>query len=300
MLQAKIVVIGSINMDLVTRASKFPRAGETLLGSSFHRFMGGKGANQAIAAARLGADVCIVGAVGDDDFGYEMTTNLCREGIFTEHIQTLPGLPSGMANITVADDENSIIVIAGANMGLTVADVENAEQQIASADVVLSQLEIPMDCVIAAAKLAKKYGKPFILNPAPAQFLPSELWELVTLLTPNRYELADCLGLSQDLNPEELILKAPCPVLMTMGDKGAVYKDGKDSLRYVSSFKVDTTDTTGASDAFNGALSVFWNQGIETAVRKACAAAALSITQDGAQNGMPFKEELEQFLAAHQ
>lgn len=281
MLQAKIVVIGSINMDLVTRASKFPRAGETLLGNSFHRFMGGKGANQAIAAARLGADVCIVGAVGDDDFGYEMTTNLCREGIFTEHIQTLTGLPSGMANITVADDEN-------------------AEQQIASADVVLSQLEIPMDCVITAAKLAKKYGKPFILNPAPAQFLPSELWELVTLLTPNRYELADCLGLSQDLNPEELILKAPCPVLMTMGDKGAVYKDGKDSLRYVSSFKVDTADTTGASDAFNGALSVFWNQGIETAVRKACAAAALSITQDGAQNGMPFKEELEQFLAAHQ
>ena len=185
-------------------------------------------------------------------------------------------------------------------MGLTVADVENAEQQIASADVVLSQLEIPMDCVIAAAKLAKKYGKPFILNPAPAQFLPSELWELVTLLTPNRYELADCLGLSQDLNPEELILKAPCPVLMTMGDKGAVYKDGKDSLRYVSSFKVDAADTTGASDAFNGALSVFWNQGIETAVRKACAAAALSITQDGAQNGIPFKEELEQFLAAHQ
>ena len=101
------------------------------------------------------------------------------------------------------------------------------------------------------------------------------------------------------MNPEELILKAPCPVLMTMGDKGAVYKDGKDGLRYVSSFKVDTADTTGASDAFNGALSVFWNQGIETAVRKACAAAALSITQDGAQNGMPFKEELEQFLAAH-
>lgn len=128
MLQAKIVVIGSINMDLVTRASKFPRAGETLLGSSFHRFMGGKGANQAIAAARLGADVCMIGAVGDDDFGYEMTTNLSREGVFTEHIQTLPGLPSGMANITVADDENAIIVIAGANMGLTVADVENAEQ----------------------------------------------------------------------------------------------------------------------------------------------------------------------------
>ena len=142
MLQAKIVVIGSINMDLVTRASKFPRAGETLLGNSFHRFMGGKGANQAIAAARLGADVCIVGAVGDDDFGYEMTTNLCREGIFTEHIQTLTGLPSGMANITVADDENAIIVIAGANMGLTVADIENAEQQIASADVDLSQRKL--------------------------------------------------------------------------------------------------------------------------------------------------------------
>ena len=227
MLHTKVVVVGSINMDLVTRATQFARAGETLLGSSFHRYMGGKGANQAVAAARLGACVTIIGAVGDDDFGLEMVTNLRHEGICTDYVQTVMGQNSGMANITVADDENAIIVIAGANMGLTVADIENAEQQIASADVVLSQLEIPMDCVITAAKLAKKYGKPFILNPAPAQFLPSELWELVTLLTPNRYELADCLGLSQDLNPEELILKAPCPVLMTMGDKGAVYKDGK-------------------------------------------------------------------------
>ena len=298
MLQAKIVVIGSINMDLVTRASKFPRAGETLLGNSFHRFMGGKGANQAIAAARLGADVCIVGAVGDDDFGYEMTTNLCREGIFTEHIQTLTGLPSGMANITVADEENSIIVIAGANMYLTVADIEAAEERFAEADIILSQLEIPMECVMAASRLAAKYNKPFILNPAPARAIPKELLEQITILTPNRYELAASLGAPQGLSPEELILKSPCPVLMTSGSKGAVYKDPKGRLRHVSGFKVQTSDTTGASDAFNGALAVFWHEGIDIAVRKACAAAALSITRSGAQNGMPFEFELSGFLAS--
>ena len=296
MLQANVVVIGSINMDLVTRAAKFPRAGETLLGSSFQRFMGGKGANQAIAAARLGANVAIIGAVGDDDFGCEMTTNLRREGVLTDHVQTLAGEASGMANITVADDENSIIVIAGANLGLSVNDIKDAEAQIASADVILSQLEIPLDCVMAAAKLAAKYGKPFILNPAPACPLPRELLELVTILTPNRYELATSLGLPQDLPLDELIMRSPCPVLVTVGGQGAVYGD-RHGIRRFAGFKVNAADTTGASDAFNGALSVFWNKGIDTAVHRACAAAALSITQDGAQGGMPFADELDRFLA---
>ncbi|MGP1365042.1 ribokinase [Neisseria sicca] len=298
MLHTKVVVVGSINMDLVTRATQFARAGETLLGSSFHRYMGGKGANQAVAAARLGACVTIIGAVGDDDFGLEMVTNLRHEGICTDYVQTIMGQNSGMANITVADEENSIIVIAGANMYLTVADIEAAEERFAEADIILSQLEIPMECVIATSKLAAKYNKTFILNPAPARAIPKELLEQITILTPNRYELAASLGAPQGLSPEELILKSPCPVLMTSGSKGAVYKDPKGRLRHVSGFKVQTSDTTGASDAFNGALAVFWHEGIDIAVRKACAAAALSITRSGAQNGMPFEFELSGFLAS--
>ena len=151
---------------------------------------------------------------------------------------------------------------------------------------------------MAASRLAAKYNKPFILNPAPARAIPKELLEQITILTPNRYELASSLGAPQGLSPEELILKSPCPVLMTSGSKGAVYKDPKGRLRHVSGFKVQTSDTTGASDAFNGALAVFWHEGIDIAVRKACAAAALSITRSGAQNGMPFEFELSGFLAS--
>lgn len=294
--QPKVAVVGSINMDLVTRTHRFPKEGETLMGMAFQRFMGGKGANQAVAAARLGADVRMIGAVGDDGFGYEMLTNLEREGVLTDGVKTVQEVSSGMANITVSGSENTIVVVGGANAELSVADIEANEHHIAESDIVLSQLEIPMPCVIAAAKLAKKHGKPFVLNPAPAQKLPQELLELVTLLTPNAYELAISLGLSQDWKPEELIGKSPCPVLMTLGSKGAVYNDANGNLYRIPSFKVDPVDSTGAGDTFNGALAAFWHEGMAAAVRKACAAGALSVTKNGAQSGMPFNDELAAFL----
>ena len=171
----KIAVIGSINMDLVTTAPRFPAVGETLLGSGFAQFMGGKGANQAVAAARLGAEVALVGAVGDDAFGRELLAGLQAQGVDTAAVKTLADTPTGMANITVAEADNHIIVVSGANFGLTVADIAAQEALIAAADVVLSQLEIPLPCVEAAAALAQKHGKPFILNPAPAQRLPENL-----------------------------------------------------------------------------------------------------------------------------
>lgn len=292
-----MAVVGSINMDLVTNAPRFPRMGETLLGTDFNRFMGGKGANQAVAAARLGADVRMIGAVGDDGFGYEMLTNLDREGVCSDCVKTVQGYLSGIANITVAGGENSIVAVSGANFALTPEDVLAHEETIAGSDVVLSQLEIPMECVITAAKLAQKHGRPFVLNPAPAQRLPQELLELTTLLTPNTYELAASLGLPQDMSAEELISRSPCPVLMTVGEKGAVYNDEQGVLHYVPSFPVTPVDSTGAGDTFNGAFAVYWKEGMETAVRKACAAAAVSITQNGAQSGMPSEEELEEFLA---
>lgn len=162
----KITVIGSINMDLVTRSPRFPQVGETLLGSGFQRFMGGKGANQAVAAARLGAEVQMIGAIGEDDFGRELLANLQHEGVNTEAVKVLPALPSGIANITVAEGDNHIIVVSGANFGITPADIEAEEARIAAADIVLCQLEIPMDCVLAAARLAKT-RPPFCAQPRP-------------------------------------------------------------------------------------------------------------------------------------
>ncbi|UOO77504.1 ribokinase [Neisseria sp. Dent CA1/247] len=293
----KITVIGSINIDLVTGSPRFPQPGETLLGTSFDRFMGGKGANQAVAAARLGAEVCMIGAVGDDGFGREALAHLQAEGINTDRIKTLPDQPTGMANITVAEGDNHIIVVSGANFGITPADIEACEARIAESDVILSQLEIPMDCVIAAAKLARKHNKPFVLNPAPAQKLPAELLGLVTLLTPNAYELAISLGLPENTPVEELIKQAGVPVLMTRGSEGVLYNDENGTLHTQPSFKVTPVDTTGAGDTFNGAFAVFRHLSMKEATRKANAAAALSVTKAGAQSGMPAAAELEDFLA---
>lgn len=293
----KITVVGSINMDLVTGSPRFPKQGETLLGTSFNRFMGGKGANQAVAAARLRADVCMIGAVGNDGFGSELLAHLKQEGVDTAHVKILPHLPTGMANITVAGGDNHIIVVSGANFGITPADIEACEARIAESDVVLSQLEIPMECVITTANLARKHGKPFVLNPAPAQKLPAGLLELVTLLTPNAYKLAISLGLPEDTPVETLIRQAGRPVLMTRGSEGVVYNDDNGTLHRQPSFKVTPVDTTGAGDTFNGAFAIFLHEGMATAVRKACAAAALSVTKAGAQGGMPTLAELEAFLA---
>ncbi len=297
MTRAKITVIGSINMDLVTQSPRFPQAGETLLGTGFNQFMGGKGANQAVAAARLGAEVSLIGAVGDDSFGCELLAGLQREFVNTDAVKTICGQPTGIANITVAENDNNIIVVSGANFALTPADIEAQESRIAAADVILSQLEIPMECVLAAARLAKKHHKPFILNPAPAQLLPPELLSLIAVLTPNAHELAISLGLPADISAPDLIRQSSCRVVMTRGDEGALYNDAAGSLHHQPGFSVQPVDTTGAGDTFNAALAVFWQQGTAEAVRHANAAAALSITVLGAQSGMPTAAALQNFLA---
>ena len=296
MQQIKIAVIGSINMDLVTQSVHFPNVGETLLGTSFHQFMGGKGANQAVAAARLGATVQLIGAVGKDAFGCELLASLQREQVNVDAVKIIENTPTGIANITVAENDNHIIVVSGANFALTPANIEAEEQSIAESDIILSQLEIPLACVLTAAKLAKKHSKPFILNPAPAQKLPLELLNLVTLLTPNAYELAISLGLSQATPPESLIQQSPCQVVMTWGEKGALYNDSSNDLHHLPGYQVNPIDTTGAGDTFNAALAVFWHLGVAKAIRHANAAAALSITVLGAQNGMPSLTALQAFI----
>ena len=291
----RIVVVGSINMDLVTLASRFAQPGETILGERFLTVHGGKGANQAVAAARLGADVALVGAVGDDAFGTQLHDGLAHEGISLDHVARIADCGSGTASITVAEGENHIIVVPAANARVTPAQIERAQSTLASADAILVQMEIPLESVEATLRLGHKLGKPVILNPAPAQTLPVEWLRLARYLTPNQHELAILLGADSDEDFVALMKHAPTPVVLTRGSDGAWYRDGGEP-QHQPGFEVTAVDTTGAGDTFNAALAVFLSEGLPTAVRKACAAAAVSVTKLGAQGGMPSRRELDQFL----
>jgi len=294
---ARIVVVGSINMDLVTVTARFPGAGETLMGERFLTVPGGKGANQAVAAARLGARVSLVGALGRDAFGDQLHAGLQREGIDLAHVRRLDDTESGTASITVAGGENQIVVVPAANARVTAAQVESSAGVFDGADAVLLQLEIPLEAVEAAVGIAAGAGVPVILNPAPAQRLPAALLKRVRYLTPNQHELAGVLGESPDGDFRELMARAPCPVVLTRGSEGAWYRDGGEPV-HRPGFKVDVVDTTGAGDTFNGAMAVFLDRGIDEAVRLACAAAALSVSRLGAQSGMPSLRETEALASA--
>ncbi|MBT2117751.1 ribokinase [Dyella sp. LX-66] len=293
---ARVVVVGSINMDLVTLAARFAGPGETVLGERFLTIPGGKGANQAVAAARLGAEVALVGALGDDAFGQQLYDGLAREGIALDHVQRIADCGSGTASITVAGGENEIIVVPAANARVTPAQVEAASDAIARADAVLVQMEIPLESVEATLRLGHRLGVPVILNPAPAQRLPVEWLQLARYVTPNQHELAILLGADAAQDFRALMRKAPSPVVLTRGGEGAWYRESGDPA-HQPGFKVDAVDTTGAGDTFNGALAVFLHEGLPQAVRKACAAAALSVTRLGAQGGMPTLTELDAWLA---
>lgn len=292
----RIIVVGSINMDLVTLAPRFPAAGETLLGERFLTVPGGKGANQAVAAARLGAEVALVGALGRDAFGEQLARGLSDEGVDTTHVAWRDDVGSGTASITVAEGDNQIVVVPAANAHVTPAQVEAARARIERADAVLVQMEIPLETVEATVRLGRSLDVPVILNPAPAQPLPTEWLARVRYLTPNQHELATVLGDEGRTDFRELMRRAPCPVVLTRGGEGAWYRE-QGEPRHQAGFAVDVVDTTGAGDTFNGALAVFLREGLETAVRKACAAAALSVTRLGAQGGMPRRVELDAFLA---
>ncbi len=295
----RVLVVGSIIMDLVVETEKLPAPGETLLGQRFRTFPGGKGANQAVAARRLGAQVAMIGCVGADAFGRELTAQLESEGIDVRNVRVDESSSTGVAAITVSQAENSIVVVPGANHALSPADVEAAEQAFREADVVITQLEIPLETVEAVAVLAERHGKPLILNPAPAIPLPASLRERVALLTPNEHELAILSSGNSDAWREQLAAH-PGRVLMTRGSDGAWFAGNDGTLQHQPSFKVEAVDTTGAGDTFNGALAAFWGDDLADVARMACAAGALSVTRSGAQGGMPTREELTHFLGARQ
>ncbi|NLN69824.1 MAG: ribokinase [Chloroflexi bacterium] len=296
---AKILVVGSINMDLVVRVPRPPAPGETILGGDFQTFPGGKGANQAVAAARLGGEVTLVGRVGHDDFGYELVQGLADNRVNTNHVVKDPGSKSGIAMITVADNgENSIVVAPGANTLLSKDTILKHRKLIQKADLLLVQLECPLLTVTLAIELAHAYKVPVVLNPAPAQPLPESLLAKVTVLTPNESELALLSG-ENDLEQgiKTLRSRGVKSVVVTLGAQGArLVSETADLL--LPSFKVAPVDTTAAGDAFNGALAVMLAEGkpLPEAVRYGTAAGALATTKIGAQPSLPTRYAVEQLL----
>jgi ribokinase len=292
---SRVLVIGSINMDLVVETSAFPRLGETLQGASFATHAGGKGANQAVAAARLGAKVTLLGRVGADAFGAELKARLAAERVVTRWVHETHGMSTGIAAITVCNADNAIIVVPGANARLSAADLDAAESAFAEADVVLAQLEVPLATVEHGAELALRYGKPFVLNPAPATRLPRSLLAHCALITPNEYEIGIALG-QPEMGWRELMTRVPGRVALTRGPEGAYFTDSAGALLHQTAYPAKPVDTTGAGDTFNGALGAFWNLGLAEAIRRGCAAGALSVTKRGAQDSMPTLLELNAFL----
>lgn len=304
---ANVLVAGSLNVDLVMECERIPDEGETLLGGVFHRYFGGKGANQAVAAARLGARVALIGAVGMDAFGDELVQALAAEGIDTRHVRRAAGSSSGVAVILVdKEGRNRIVVSAGANGLWGRKELSALREAFAAADVVLVQLEIALDAVDEALALAHSVGTPVILNPAPAQPLSRELIGRAHLVTPNEVEAAQLVGrpltsvADAEAAAREILGWGAQGVVVTLGARGALALErGRSEAILVPAHSVRAVDTVGAGDAFNGALAAQIAQGkpLVDAVRFANAAAAVSVTRRGAQAAMPTLAEVEAFLA---
>ena len=299
----KIVVVGSVNIDMVIKSERIPSPGETVTGGEFVMPAGGKGANQAVAAARLGAEVTLVAKVGQDMFGTQSVENFKRDGILTDFILADADNHTGVALILVdGQGENLISVAPGANAATTPDEVQKAADRIRSADVVLLQLEIPLETVEFTARLASEAGVTVVLDPAPAAPLGDELLRNVTYLTPNESEATRLTGIEVTDEPtaraaaEKLIAAGVENVIVTMGTQGALVATA-DRAFMVPSRAVEAVDSTAAGDAFNGGLAFALARGLalEDAVREAALVGALSVTKMGAQPSLPTAEEIEQF-----
>lgn len=294
-----IEVLGSINMDLVCEVSRLPHEGETLCGLKFARYPGGKGANQAVAAARLGAQVFFYGKVGDDLFGNELLRSLVKNGINVEEVERVQGSPSGIASIWVAENgENAIVYVPGANALVDTAYVDQVLPGLATAKILLLQFEIPLETVAYLLRRLPPKSPIVILDPAPAQDISALPLERVDIITPNRGELSALTG-EEDLEEaaRRLLALGVGQVVCKVGAEGAFLIE-KNGIRHVPSFHIDPVDTTAAGDAFNGALAVALAEGkdIEEAVHFANAAGALAATRPGAQPSLPTRQEVEALL----
>ena len=289
----KLAVVGSINTDMTVTAERIPLKGETLMGDSLSYIPGGKGANQAVAMAKLGAEVEMFGCVGNDDNGRRMLDNLNRVGVKTEHIQVLEGVPTGIAMITVGESDNTIIVVPGANGKVDKAYVDGIKDELVKYDMVVLQHEIPLETVHYIAEFCYEKNIPVVLNPAPAAEVPMDIIDKVTYVTPNEHEAVLIFG--DELSTEDLLKKYPEKLVITQGSRGVstCLKNGK--VLTVPARKANVVDTTGAGDTLNGAFSVRIAAGddMKSALTYANVAASLSTEKFGAQTGMPTAEEVE-------
>ncbi|PKG39744.1 ribokinase [Psychromonas sp. Urea-02u-13] len=301
---SKLVVLGSVNADHVLQVPNFPRPGETLHGHNYAVIAGGKGANQAVAAARLGADVDFIACVGDDSFGLDIRKKFSDDGINVDAVMVEKNIPTGIAMIQVsASGENSICISAEANACLTVARLQAHLSKISDADMLLMQLETPLETVLAAAQVAHKSATKVVLNPAPAQPLSDELLALVDIITPNETEAQLLTGIivcddsSAQQAADILHKKGIKQVLITLGKEGVWLSENNHGQR-ISGFSVKALDTTAAGDTFNGAFLTGLLKGkpLQDAIMFAHAAAAITVTAMGAQTSIPYQHQVEQFL----
>ncbi|MDE2429398.1 MAG: ribokinase [Burkholderiales bacterium] len=305
-MKPRITVVGSVNMDLVFRTPRMPAVGETMHGHEFRQIPGGKGANQAVAAARQGADVAFVGAVGNDGFGAFSRNCLANEGIELSHLAIVDGVATGVAGILVDDaGNNSIVLAAGANATVSTMQIEAASASIAAASLLLCQLETPLESVVRAIEIARQHGVQVVLNPAPAQDLSNALLNQVNYLIVNETEAAQLSGVavtdqgSAETASQKLLQRGVGTVLLTMGEHGVLITESSGS-QYIPAVKVKVVDTTAAGDTFVGAFAVGIANGLSVfnASCEAQFAAALTVTQLGAQTSIPHRADVLEFMSA--
>ena len=313
----KLLVVGSFVMDLIVTTPRFPAAGETVLGTDFSTAPGGKGANQAIQAAKLGADVTMVGKLGRDAFGEELLESMRRAGVDVTHVARTDAYPSAIGNIQIesapgGQSANRIIVVSGANMQITPDDVAFLKDEIASYDLVLLQFEIPMQINELVAAWAHEAGVPVMVNPAPSAPISDTLMKNITYLSPNEHEAADLTGISirkTDGKPNledvrrcaQKLMERGCErVLITLGESGAAYCDAEHVVHAPCAKGVQAVDPTAAGDSFIGAFCTYISSGmsVSDALKKANATAAITVSKKGAQPSLPTLDEVEQFLDA--
>lgn len=292
----KTAVVGSINMDMTVTAERIPLKGETLKGDNIFYIPGGKGANQAVAMARLGAEVEMFGCVGDDEAGRKLLCNLKDSGVMTEHIKVVTGADTGLALITVGENDNTIVVVAGANNEVSTSYVDSIMEELLACDIVLLQHEIPQETVEYVVKACFENGVKVVLNPGPARAVKKEILDELTYLTPNEHEAAILFG--SDTSLEDRMRQYPEKLIITQGSRGVstCLRDG--SIITVPARKAEVVDTTGAGDTLNGAFTVEIAAGatVQEALKFANTAASLSTEKFGAQGGMPTRAEVNKAM----
>ncbi|PEJ58804.1 ribokinase [Bacillus sp. AFS002410] len=288
----KIAVVGSINMDYFVEAEKLPEIGETLLGNQFFLSVGGKGANQAVAASRLGAEVALFGSVGKDEISEIFIENMKNETLDIKNLNLVEGSHTGVAFIEICNSENRILVVPGANDFTDVSYINRVLDGLLTYDVVLFQMETPIELMEYLIPILHEKGKIIIVNPAPAHKIKAHLFEKITYLTPNEHEYE--IVFDSKLPMEELLINYPNQLIITCGTDGVVYYDGQEIVR-VPAIKVEPVDTTGAGDSFSGAFAVAVSEekNLYDSIRFGTIVAGLSVTKKGAQTGMPYRSEVD-------